>query len=123
MASTTGPRNGIQHSWTLGESGWNTGSDANLKFLDNFGVHLSVKDRDLLTPPASPANGDTYILASGTLTGAWVGRTAGDLAMWSTQDAAWRYKTPRQGYLCYIEDEQKLSVFKTGTGWSAGVAI
>lgn len=122
MASTTGPRNGIQHSWGIGESGWNTGMDANLKFMDNFGSHLSVKDRDLATPPASPANGDTYIIAASP-TGAWSARTAGDLAMWSTQDSAWRFKTPRLGYQAYIEDEQKLSVFKTGTGWSAGVAI
>lgn len=123
MASTTAPRNGLVHSWALGEAGWNTGMDANLKFLDNWGCHLSVKDRDLVAPPGAPANGDTYILASGTLTGAWAARTAGDLAMWSTQDAAWRFKTPRLGFQAYIEDEQVLSVFKTGTGWSAGVAI
>jgi hypothetical protein len=123
MASTTGPRNGIQHSWSLGESGWNTGNDANLKYMDNFGMHLSVKDRDLLSPPGTPANGDTYILASGTLTGAWSARAAGDLAMWSSQDGGWRFKTPRTGFFCYIEDEQKLSVFKAGTGWSAGIAI
>lgn len=122
MAATTGPRNGIQHSWTVGESGWNTGMDANLKFADNFGMHLSVKDRDLATPPGSPANGDTYIIAASP-TGAWSTRTAGDLTMWSTQDNAWRFKTPRAGMFCYIEDEQKVSVFKTGTGWSAGVAI
>lgn len=122
MASTTGPRNSIKHSWDLGENGWNTGMDANLKFLDNVGCHLSVKDRDLLAPPGSPANGDTYILAPGTLTGAWSSRSAGDIAMWSTQDAAWRFYTPRIGYLAYIEDEEKLSIYKTA-GWSAGVAI
>ena len=122
MPATTGPRNGIQHSWDLGEAGWNTGMDTNLKFADNFGMHLSVKDRDLATPPGSPANGDTYIIATSP-TGAWAGRTAGDLAMYSTQDAAWRFKTPRLGMFAYIEDEQKITVFKTGTGWSAGVAI
>lgn len=119
MAST-GVRNGIQHSWTIGESGWNTGMDANLKFIDNFGMHLSVKDRDLATPPLSPSNGDMYIIAASPA-GAWSTRTAGDLAMWSAIDNSWRFKTPRLGYLCYIEDEQKLSVFKTS--WSAGIAI
>lgn len=122
MAATTGPRNGIQHSWALGEAGWNTGMDANLKYADNFGMHLSVKDRDLATPPGSPANGDTYIIAASP-TGAWSARAAGDLTMWSSVAAAWVFKTPRQGMFCYIEDEQKISVFKTGTGWSAGVAI
>lgn len=122
MAATTGPRNGLQHSWDLGENGWNTGMDANMKYLDNFGSHLSIKDRDLATPPGSPANGDTYATAASP-TGAWAGKAVGTLAMWSTQDAAWRFFTPRAGMLMYIEDEQKISVFKTGTGWSAGVAI
>lgn len=122
MPAITGPRNGIQHSWSLGESGWNSGMDADLKFIDNFGMHLSVKDRNLATPPSSPANGDTYIIASSP-TGAWAAKSAGTLAMWSTQDGAWRFATPRLGMQCYIEDEQVLSVFKTGTGWSAGIAI
>lgn len=121
MSSTTAPRNGLLHSWSLGESGWKTGMDGNLKFLDNFGVHLSVKDRTLLTPPGSPANGDTYILASGTLTGAWVGKAAGDIAMWSSEDAAWRFKTPRLGYSAYIENEGVNSHFVTS--WQAGRSI
>jgi hypothetical protein len=122
MASTTEPRNGLVQGWALGEANWKAGMDSNLKALDNWGMHLSVKDRDLLAPPGAPANGDTYILAAGTLTGAWAARTTGDLAMWSTADAAWRFKTPRVGYHCYVEDEQVLTVFKAG-GWSAGVAI
>lgn len=122
MPATTAPRNGIQHSWTLGESSWNTGMDANLKYLDNVGCHLSIKDRDLAAPPGSPANGDTYLIAASP-TGAWAGKATGVITMWSTQDGAWRFYTPRQGMLCYIEDEQKMSVYKTATGWSAGVAI
>jgi hypothetical protein len=94
--------------------------DANMKFLDNFGVHLSIKDRDLASPPGSPTNGDTYIIAASPA-GGWAARTAGDLAMWSSFDGAWRYQTPRKGYLAYVEDEQVLTVFKTA--WSAGVAI
>jgi hypothetical protein len=120
MTATVGPRNGLSHSWTLGESGWNTGMDASLKKLDNVGCHLSVKDRDLATPPGSPANGDTYIIAASP-TGAWSAQAVGTIAMYSTQDTAWRFYVPRLGYLAYIEDEQKLSVFKTA--WSAGVAI
>lgn len=122
MASTTEPRSGIVQGWTLGESNWNTGMDANLKFIDNFGLHLSVKDRDLVDPPATPANGDTYILAAGTLTGAWAARAAGDLAMWSSTDAAWRFYAPRVGVLAYIEDEEVLSV-KKASGWSTGIAM
>lgn len=122
MASTTEPRSGIVQGWTLGESNWKDGMDANLKFIDNFGLHLSVKDRDLLTPPATPANGDTYILAAGTLTDAWAARTAGDLAMWSSADTAWRFYAPRVGVVAYVEDEEVLTVFKAA-GWSTGVTM
>jgi len=91
--------------------------DANLLKIGRFGFHLSVKDRDLATPPGSPVAGDTYIVA-GSPTGAWVGHV-NDVAVWS--GLAWVFATPRMGWFCYIEDEQKISVFKAA--WSAGVAI
>ena len=34
-------------------------------------INLTVKDRDLTTPPVSPAEGDTYLLEERTLTGDW----------------------------------------------------
>lgn len=121
MAATTGPRLGIKYAWALGENGWNTDNDANLRFMERFGMHLSVKDRDLATPPGSPANGDTYIIAASG-TGAWSGKATGTLTMWSTEGTpAWIFATPRLGMFAYIEDEQKISVYKAA--WSAGVAI
>ena len=59
--SSTDPNLGLNYGWTLGESGWDTGMDANLKRLGAV-VSLSVKDRDLTTPPASPVDGDRYII-------------------------------------------------------------
>jgi hypothetical protein len=121
MAATTGPRNGIKYAWALGETGWNTDMDANLKLLDRVGPHLSIKDRDLATPPGSPANGDTYIVAASP-TGDWSGH-AGEIAYYSTEGTpGWVFYTPRNGYLAVIEDEAKLSAFLSGA-WSAGVAI
>ena len=35
---------------------------------------------------------------------------------------AWEYHVPKIGWLCYVEDEAKLSAYKS-TGWSAGLAI
>lgn len=118
MAASTEPRSGMSYGWTLGENSWNTGMDNNLLWLGRFGVHLSVKDRDLATPPASPASGDTYIVA-GSPTGAWVGN-AGKVAVWS--GSAWVFGTPRIGWVAYIEDEEKLSAYKAA-GWSVGIAI
>jgi hypothetical protein len=77
-----------------------------------------VKDRDLATPPGSPANGDRYIVAASG-TGAWVGQDA-KVAVWN--GSAWVFYTPKVGWLAYIEDEQKITAYKV-TGWSAGVAI
>ena len=71
--SSTDPNLGLNYGWTLGESGWDTGMDANLKRLGAV-VGLSVKDRDLTTPPASPTNGDRYLIPAAA-TGLWAGKT------------------------------------------------
>lgn len=111
------PNLGLSYGWTLGESGWGTGMDANLKRLGAT-VGLSVKDRDLTTPPASPANGDRYIVPAAA-TGAWAGKT-NQIAV--RIGGVWEFHAPQVGWLCYLEDEAKLTVYKA-TGWSAGLAI
>ncbi len=63
MASVD-PNLGLSYGWTLGESNWGSGMDANLKRLGAV-VGLSVKDRDLGTPPASPIGGDRYLIPAG----------------------------------------------------------
>ncbi len=96
MASTD-PNLGLNYGWTLGESGWDTGMDANLKRIGAV-VGLSVKDRDLTTPPASPANGDRYIVPAAA-TGVWAGKT-NQLAVRIAD--TWEYHTPKIGWLCYL---------------------
>jgi hypothetical protein len=118
MASSTEQRSGLKYGWSLGESGWNSEMDANLLAIGRFAFHLSVKDRDLATPPGSPAQGDSYIVATSP-TGAWAGN-AGKVALWT--GSAWVFGTPRIGWVAYIEDEEKLTAYKAG-GWSAGIAI
>lgn len=92
-------------------------TDANLKRLGAT-VGLSVKDRDLTTPPASPTDGDRYIVPAAA-TGAWAGK-ANQIAV--RIEGAWEFHPPKVGWLCYIEDEAKLSAYKPA-GWSAGIAI
>ncbi|MEC3860141.1 DUF2793 domain-containing protein [Mesobacterium sp. TK19101] len=75
-------------------------------------VQLSVKDRDLTAPPASPAEGDRYIVATGA-TGAWAGWD-GDVALFS--GGAWVRLAPQTGWRVWIEDEAVLLVFD-GTSW------
>lgn len=116
MASTD-PNLGLTYGWTLGESNWHTGMDANLKRLGAI-VGLSVKDRNLTAPPASPTDGDRYIIPSGA-TGAWAGKTD-QIAV--RVAGAWEYYVPKVGWLVYIEDESVLSVYKS-SGWAAGITM
>lgn len=118
MPAQTETRSGLFYGWSYGEHGWKDGMDANLLRIGRFGFHLSVKDRDLASPPGSPVAGDAYIVAAAP-TGAWADQ-AGKVAVWS--GSAWAFGTPRVGWIAYIEDEEKLSAYKAA-GWSAGVAI
>ncbi len=118
MAASTEPRSGLKYGWTLGESGWHTDMDANLLSIGRFGWHLGVKDRDLTTPPGSPASGDTYIPAA-TATGAWVGKEK-QIAVYD--GAAWVFGVPREGWLASVDDEDVIIRYN-GTAWSTGVAL
>ncbi len=115
--ANTDPNLGLTYGWALGENVWNTDMDANLKRLGAI-VGLSVKDRDLTTPPATPVDGDRYIFPAGA-TGAWSGRTD-QIAV--RIGGVWEYHVPKVGWVCLIEDEDVLSVYKA-TGWSPGIAV
>lgn len=118
MAASTEPRSGLKYGWSLGESGWNTDMDANLKAIGRFSYHLSVKDRDLTAPPGSPASGDTYIPAA-TATGAWAGKE-GQIAVWDS--AAWVFGVPREGWVASVDDEDVMIRYN-GTVWSTGISF
>ncbi len=70
-------------------------------------IHLSAISRTLGTPPASPAEGDRYLVAAGA-TGAWTGQ-GGRLAF--RQSGAWIFATPREGWRLWIADEEKFLLF------------
>ena len=82
-----------------------------LRLLDAV-VQLSVLDRDLTVPPASPAEGDRYIVASGA-TGLWAGW---DLNVTTWVDGVWMRLVPRPGWLAWIADEANVAVW-TGAIW------
>ena len=67
-------------------------------------LQCAVKDKDLGAPPASPADGDRYIVAASP-TGAWAGK-AGQVAAW--QDGAWRFYPPKAGFIAFAVDELSL---------------
>jgi len=79
-------------------------------------LHCAVNDKDLAVPPASPAEGDRYIVG-GAATGAWAGKT-GQVA--ARQDGVWRFYPPQAGWIAFVVDELQLYHFN-GTAWAAGV--
>lgn len=79
------------------------------------GAHLFiVKDKDLATPPGSPADGDAYIVA-GSPTGAWTGWAKRIAFRFST---VWNSITPEEGFFAWVQDENLLYYYD-GSAWAA----
>lgn len=81
-------------------------------------VQLSAVSASVAAEPASPDDGDTYILPGGKSGDAWDAMADGALAYW--RDGAWEELTPKVGWRCFVEDVEALFAYGAG-GWS-GVA-
>jgi len=75
-------------------------------------VQPTVKDHTLATPPGSPAEGDTYIVAASP-TGAWTGH-ATHLTEWI--GGAWKFYTPAEGWHAYDQLANQWLIFD-GAAW------
>jgi hypothetical protein len=97
-----------------------TAAEIALSYLPyaNRGFWPAVVDKDLGTPPGSPAAGDTYIVPAGA-TGAWSGHT-GKIAFY--QSTGWLLLTPATGWTCYVVDESKLYTYRSGA-WALAVMM
>jgi hypothetical protein len=73
-------------------------------------VQLSVFDRTLTAPPASPVDGERHLIASGA-TGAWAGK---DFNIAAYQSGAWNFCVPREGWLCWVAAETKAFIYTAG---------
>ncbi|RVU17510.1 DUF2793 domain-containing protein [Methylobacterium oryzihabitans] len=76
-------------------------------------VQLAVRDKDRTAPPADPAEGDRYLIASAAPSGAWAG-WAGRVVRF--EDGAWRSFVARPGWLAYVADEAALYAYD-GAAW------
>lgn len=75
-------------------------------------TQLQVIDKDLNSPPASPLEGDTYIVGpSGS--GGWLGES-NTVATYFND--LWYFYTPNEGWLAYVVDEGRHFKFD-GTSW------
>lgn len=76
---------------------------------------VAAIDRDLLTPPVGPAEGDHYLLpASGVLLGGWAGFANGSLV--SYHSGAWVNFAATEGMRVDILDED-IEMRFTGAAW------
>jgi hypothetical protein len=80
--------------------------------LEQGAAWFQFKDRDLATPPGSPADGDCYLVATSG-TGAWSGHD-GKVAYYQT-GTGWLFITPREGMGAGVQDENAAVVFLGGS--------
>lgn len=79
-------------------------------------VHLAVKSATLAAEPASPAEGDAYILPVGATGASWSLMAEGAVAAY--QDGAWIKHAPRAGWRAYVVATGGFRVFN-GADWVA----
>lgn len=109
MPQHTAPNLGMTFGWSLGESGWNTGMDANMKKLDAV-INCAVLN--IANSPASTSDGVRYIVGSSP-TGDFSGQ-AGKLAV--RIEGTWNFYTPALGWVVY-NLTNSLTYRYTQNGW------
>lgn len=77
-------------------------------------VQLAAVSAETPAQPASPADGDIYILPAGKTGAQWSTFADGSLAYF--RDGAWEQIAPRPGWLAWILDTNRLARF-AGGGW------
>jgi hypothetical protein len=77
-------------------------------------VQMSAKSASLAVEPASPAEGDAYILPASPSGANWDAMTGGSIAAY--QDGQWTEYAAREGWRSYVEDAAAFFAFN-GAGW------
>ena len=114
--TTTTPRAGVPLLAAAQAQKHVTHNEALLEF--DALICARILDRDLGTPPASPADGDAYLVKA-TGTGAWAGQD-GNIAY--SIDGGWRFYAPFAGLSAFIADELLMLVY-TGSGWTDWASV
>jgi len=125
MAVQTFPNLGLKYDWDPDTENFALEMDENFRKLSAI-TQLAVIDRDLVTAPGGPTDGDRYIIAG--IGGLWSGFAINDVVIWDANfpgdggDPKWIAYTPEEGWLAVINDENVLSRF-TSSAWNAGISI
>jgi hypothetical protein len=84
-----------------------------LRRLDAI-VQLTVVSATTAVQPASPADGQIWLLPLGKSGAAWGAMSTDALAYW--RDGAWEQVAPKEGWLAYVQDSDQLLAFN-GSSW------
>lgn len=107
MTAQTLPGLGLSGYWSLGETGWNTGMDENLRILSVTG-RLEVESRTTALPAASA--GKIYIVPSSASSYAgWIAAAVGTTP-------AWTYIEPWSDLRAWVKDEA-CTVARVDSSW------
>lgn len=123
MTISFGPKLGFINNADIGEAYY----DQFRQFLQGLDqvVQMSVLSTSVNDPPATPADGDAYLLLGINPTGNWTGFT-GYIAVWdvqvtlvgtNTRSPTWVFYKPNPGWLVWNVTFSTLSVFD-GTNWN-----
>lgn len=82
---------------------------ANTAFARLDAMQAGVLDKDLSTPPGSPAEGDSYIVGA-SATGDWTGKEK-QIAYYSS---GWQFISPVEGMTLWVVDEFLLYSYSSG---------
>jgi hypothetical protein len=116
-SSVTRPNLGLTSGWADHDV-YGTKANANFDMLDAL-VQCAVLDKDLSTPPASPNDGDRYIVKA-TGSGVWTGHDNA-IAVWLDDPGEWRFHLPTSNdrWIVLVVDETNKLYFWNGTAWEA----
>ena len=119
MTSATDTRLGFTRGFQLGQSGQSVCDAINKNYrLMSVLVQMTVINHAATTPPATPADGDAYIIATGA-TGVWASHVthiaAWDATLGLTGD--WFYIIPTAGLRAYSQALSR-EIRYTGAAWS-----
>jgi len=110
---STSPRLGAPEL-VEGQAAPETTVNEQLHFVEQGASLFIVKDKDIDDPPGSPADGDAYIVATASPSGAWTG-WGGRIAFY--ENTAWQSIIPIEGSFAYLQDENKLYLYG-GSSWA-----
>ena len=113
MTITNGGNLGLFESAADGEA-HGPALRAFLRAMDFFGEPI-VKAVGTNTPPASPANGDAYVVGTSP-TGAWAGK-ASNIARYSTIAGGWEFFTPKANWWV-ANQADGFDYYYTGSAWA-----